>query len=127
MKHDLQESSASDPPFLRLPEELILDIMTALTLQDLHACSATCRFLSTLLSTSAIAQYIQLIQYTGVLDNPLTSTLIADRLERLRTVDRGWRTLNTLTTKRVKCPYMPSGIYDLTGGFYFLGMVLFHL
>jgi hypothetical protein len=96
--------------------------LAPLDLVSLHSCKASCRSLSRLISGSAVTQYAELTQYLGVLDNPLPPTVVADRLEQLRRLEAGWRQFTFSAAKRVAFKSLSSGIYDLTGGFYFLGM-----
>jgi hypothetical protein len=115
-------STGHIPGLFQLPEELLLSILSTLDLKSLYVCQATCRFLRDLLSSSVVTQHVQLTQFAGVLDNPLSPDVIAHRLEQLEQHEKGWRLLTISKTKHVQIPHLPSGIYDLTGGCYFLGV-----
>jgi hypothetical protein len=111
------------PLLFKLPEELLLRIIAPLDLQSIYACLASCKYLQALSLTSAIVRYSQLAQFMGMVDNTLCPEVIAHRLQHLQDQDRGWRQLQVLAanTKTIPLPHSPSGIYDLTGGYYFLG------
>lgn len=110
---------------LDLPSELITHVLSSLPLNSLLSATSTCKALHSLPKTSASLQYTLLLARSGFSDLPsvpLSSAVPAERLARLNGHIEAWRELREKAWASVSLrPRWSSGIYDLSGGVYFLG------
>ncbi|KAI0056012.1 hypothetical protein BV25DRAFT_1663427 [Artomyces pyxidatus] len=82
---------------LRLPHEILLNILEDLQFKDVLACRETCRRLNTLFFTSISLQYRVELGACGMIDGvrvPPHNLGVDKRLERLKLHQEAWRTLN---------------------------------
>jgi hypothetical protein len=106
---------------LNLPEELIIHILSYLSLRDLVASLHSTPLLHAIFAHSAVLQYTLQCQIAGVEDNPASSLTVSERFKRLQKREIAWSNFTPDYRKTIEVPHHPSGIYDLTGGIYLLG------
>lgn len=109
---------------LQLPPELLTEILATISLSDLLSASVTCKRFYQLIHASIPLQYRLALLSTGHTDNLSSQCALvtADRVFCLREMEKAWRVAHVARVVRIPAPPEgPSGIYDLTGGVYFLG------
>jgi hypothetical protein len=106
---------------LHFPQEILVHILAFLDLGDILTCERTCRLLHQIYQQSPTLQYIVDTTIGGVIDTGNSPLVVAERLEHLRMRTDAWNQLKINCTTQIPITYSPSGIYDLTGGYYFLG------
>ncbi|CAL1712229.1 unnamed protein product [Somion occarium] len=107
---------------LDLPPELLIRIFLLFDNPgDVLACSRTNRNVYTLVVEDVRIQYHIETLAARVTNNPKCMLPIAERLARLKRREAAWRDLSVRRSTTVPISYSPTGIYDLSGGVYFLG------
>jgi hypothetical protein len=109
---------------LELPPELLVPILSYLPLACLLSATSTCTTLHSLLLTSPTLRYRLALLSAHQLDqrSPKCTLAPAQRLARLEDSQRRWRSLNPVGMSKLGLSDgWSSGIYDLSGGVYFLG------
>lgn len=109
---------------LDLPPELLTHILSSLALYDLLSATSACATLRALLQSFMPLQYRLALLSSGYVDNPSDACplVLSERLAALRAREAAWSAANMKRTTRIPTPQGgPSGVYDLTGGLYFLG------
>ncbi|XP_006464024.1 hypothetical protein AGABI2DRAFT_120826 [Agaricus bisporus var. bisporus H97] len=91
---------------LRLPIEIIVDILLCLDVSDAYAVQALNHFFRNLYKTSLILQYALECKIAHVRDNPNCHLPIPERLQILRERESAWSSL-TPTSKRITA--LPAG------------------
>ena len=108
--------------FLHLPPELLLQILSELSSNDImFSALLVNRYFHCLIQNSSLLQYHIEAKYAGVEDNPQSTVVVAERLKALRKSEDAWA--HFIVQRRVNLPvrHRSSGLYDLTGGVYVLG------
>ncbi|KAF4589958.1 hypothetical protein EYR38_009253 [Pleurotus pulmonarius] len=115
-----------------LPPELITRILLHARIQDLIRCLQVNTSLRDLISNTLILQYSIDAYFAGaqVLNGAdidiLTDTTLTERVTHLKERETAWRILRPDFRERINVPHTASGIYDLSGGIYFLGEAISH-
>jgi len=110
------------PLFLDLPDEILIQTISCLSLRDIHSCQLTCFKLNAIIKGSPEIQYQQALEINGFEDNPDSSHLSpTEKLEKLKRSAKAWRKVKPMFSHTVPITNPTSGIYDLTGGAYLLG------
>lgn len=104
-----------------VPAELLISIFHDLSLVDLHRCMATCRFIHDVIKDSIELQYQMELEMHGMVHNPNCRLDVAECLLRLRRQEAAWRSLTPSFERTIRIQNNASGIYELSGGTYFLG------
>ncbi len=100
---------SSSPPIFSLSNELLIEIISNLSPNDIHACRLTCRQLNDLIVSSQLIQYIIRTALSGVFD-PLDPGLsLPERLDALHQWETTWAEMNLHEPDaRIDAP-VPSG------------------
>ena len=106
---------------LDLPNEIILHILLSLNDPDLLPAICLCHQLYDLGSVDLRVQYRLACYAAGVVDNPNCALPVYERFETLKRREQAWKTLTVRRKATARVEHLPTGIYDLTGGVYFLG------
>ncbi|KAF9464318.1 hypothetical protein BDZ94DRAFT_1308099 [Collybia nuda] len=109
------------PEYVHSFPELTIRILSYLSLYDILACQLTHPAIYTLIKESTLLQYHITTQIAGVEDNPGSMVDVRERLERLSAREIGWAQSEFDFSQTMPVKHDHSGIYDLTGGVYFLG------
>lgn len=116
------------PNFLDLPPELAIRIFLSLSLSDLAACQLTSSFLYSVIANSAEVQYYLATLIAGVDNNVDIDLSVLDRLERLRSLEQGWRHIKFDFSHTVRSGAFLGGGSSfsptLADGFHFMGRVV---
>lgn len=110
---------------LDLPHEILTQIISSLSLRDLLSATSACTTLRALLQSFTPLQYRLALLSSGYIDNPgyRCPLVLSERLAALRAREAAWRAAKVKRTTRIATPHGgPTGIYDFTGGLYFLGL-----
>ncbi|KAF9022230.1 hypothetical protein BDZ89DRAFT_1070864 [Hymenopellis radicata] len=107
--------------FQDLPEELLISIFNHLSAFELNSCQRTCRFINDIISNSLNLRYQVALEMYGMAHNPNCTLDIAECLRRLERHEEAWGTLTPVFTRTLDVENNVSGIYELSGGTYFLG------
>lgn len=105
-----------------LPLELLLQVLLELPSTDLLlSVRLTCRYLHNVIRDSVKLQYLISARLAAVVDNPMSSLVLAERLEALRRHEHAWS--NFVVGKHTNIPvrHHSSGLYDFSAGIYVLG------
>ncbi|KAI0746564.1 hypothetical protein C8Q80DRAFT_1121358 [Daedaleopsis nitida] len=104
-----------------LPDELLAQIASFLSPGALvHLQQVSTRFHDIVQSNVAL-QYALELHVAGMVDNPASRLVPAERLRILRQKEESWRTIDLSDRRLLSLQHNPSGIYDLTGGVLLLG------
>ncbi|KDQ26006.1 hypothetical protein PLEOSDRAFT_1113654 [Pleurotus ostreatus PC15] len=115
-----------------LPPELITRILLHARIQDVIRCLQVNTSLRDLIRNTLILQYSIDAHFAGaeVLNGTdidiLTDTTLAERVSHLKERETAWRILRPDFRERINVLHTASGIYDLSGGIYFLGEAISH-
>jgi F-box domain len=109
-------------PFLDLPSELLIKILSHLDLQSLFASLKTCKILKSIYENSALLQYLAELEVAGMLDNPYCPLDTTQRLLMLREREEAWWSLEPQFTTALKLHARFSGMYDVSSSSLMLGM-----
>jgi hypothetical protein len=112
--------------FLELPGELLIQILSQLTLGELLSCKCVNRLLNEIVEESVVLQYVIETEAAGVRDNPRSHLATAERLDRLRRREDAMTRFRISHIRTVPVQIPTSGIYDLSGGVYLLGTAAPH-
>ncbi|KDR68945.1 hypothetical protein GALMADRAFT_256419 [Galerina marginata CBS 339.88] len=106
-----------------LPPEILIDIALYLDFTDVYSLQRTCRTVSRVIQTSLQLNYKTQLQIAGMLNNPLCSLPIADRLDMVRARERAWASFEYPFLSTPQLPHKSSGLYDITPGVCLVGKV----
>ncbi len=106
---------------VRLPTEILVEILSYLDVSDIFNCVRICRVLHNVIGESIKLQYLTQLKIAGMQDNPFCELSIADRLTALEERESSWRSLNWKFINSIEVPSRSSGVYDVTPGVYLLG------
>ncbi|KAF8880289.1 hypothetical protein BD779DRAFT_1675987 [Infundibulicybe gibba] len=106
---------------LDLPVEILTNALSFLPGHDLETCKLVNRHVRNIIGDSARLRYIIALDDACVEDNPYNNTSIPDKLQALTRRELSWRKLQPNFSQSITVEHLPSGIYDLTNGVYFLG------
>ena len=107
--------------FLGLPQELLIQILSYLPPKQLVShIQLVNRHLRDLVQTSVL-QYEIATAFTGLLNNPDSTLVTAERIEALRSYEHAWRNFAIKKHQQIKVLHPSSGLYDLSQGIYVLG------
>lgn len=109
------------PHICDLPPELLIRILSFLTVPDLSSCLEVNVLFSVIIKESVLLQYLIATEIAGVRDNPNCTLDLATRLQRLDQRELAWSRFRPNFKTTIDIPHRPTGIYDLTGGLYLLG------
>jgi hypothetical protein len=104
---------------LDLPPELIIAILSMLSLPGLAACQLTNRPLNTLIKESLVLQYVIETQASGVEDCAISSICLPARLDRLKAWSHCWLSFGFDRKATISSGITLSGLswlHDLTDG-----------
>ncbi|KAJ7216533.1 hypothetical protein GGX14DRAFT_696323 [Mycena pura] len=108
-------------PLLDIPTELLLNILSFLDVDALYTCQHTSRFLRDLIASSSELQYIIQCGIAQVVDNPAAPIAATDRLALLRARERHFADVNASWKCTIPVTFRPAGLYELSGGLFWLG------
>ena len=108
---------------LDLPNELIIQILSHLTHQDLVACQLSNTALYTAIKASVLLQFQIALSTFKATDNPSCPLSVSERLQALKSSENAWTFLRQDFNQRIAADFQASTIYDLSGGVFLLGDV----
>ena len=106
-------------PLLQIPPELIARILLCLSPLDIISCGRTCRTLYDLCRDSILRYLIQL-ERCAVRDDSGPGLCFPERLRILKHREEAWKVLDFRTFLQASVPFETTGLYDFTGGAFFL-------
>jgi len=99
----------SSPYIFSLPDRLLIEVISNLSPNDIHACRLTCRQLNDLIVNSQLIQYIIRTALSGVFDPLDPGFSLPERLDALHQWETTWAELNLHEPDaRIDAP-VPSG------------------
>lgn len=105
---------------LDLPPELVIRILLYMSLQDVGCCQLSNSFLCLIITNSPEIQYHLATLIAGVENNDQFELGIHERIERLRSRERGWEELKFEFSQEIQIVDSGYGVYDiLIEGLYF--------
>lgn len=107
--------------FLDLPIEITLQILLSLDIHDLLTFASLNRFLHALTTSDIRIRHRLECFAANVVDNPNLQRPAHERVALLKRREDAWRTLTIQRRISVPIEHNSTGIYDLTGGVYFVG------
>ena len=110
--------------WLDIPPELIVSIILYLSPHDIISCQRTCRKLYDVVCNDAALRYLVQMERSGVSDDLRPGISYPERLLLLQRREEAWENLEFRKYVQVTVPFESTGIYDLTGGAFLLGMRL---
>ena len=105
---------------LKLPPEILGQILQELDIVDLFSCQLTSKYLDHLIRESVVLQYNVALDAANAQDNPCLSLTTAEKLRTLKYTEDAWAFLRPDFTASIPVTHHQSGVYDLTGGVYLL-------
>ncbi|KIM37681.1 hypothetical protein M413DRAFT_448215 [Hebeloma cylindrosporum] len=105
---------------LRLPPEILVQILQELDIKDLFSCQRTGKYLDHLIRESVVLQYNVALDAAKAQDNPCLSLTVAEKLGVIKSSEDAWAFLRPQFTTSIPVTHNQSGVYDLTGGVYLL-------
>lgn len=105
---------------LDLPPEIIVGIICYLDIADIVSITRINRALYDI-KNFQIIQYRFALHAAALEDSPDSNLVVAERLQLLQSREEGWGSLNVDFRRTIPIQHTPAGIYDMTGGIYFLG------
>ncbi|KAJ7481665.1 hypothetical protein FB451DRAFT_1236783 [Mycena latifolia] len=119
---DLSDEVPSDPfRLLDLPSEVVVYILGFLPNKDLYACLQSSRPLYDCITTSIELRYLMGMGLARVTDNPASTLPAIDRLRMLRAREKAFKEVKPSWVSSIPVPFTTSGLYELSGGYFFLG------
>ncbi|KAF8208380.1 hypothetical protein K438DRAFT_1813902 [Mycena galopus ATCC 62051] len=115
---------ANDPDYFRLldlPPEILTYILAFLPNAALQSTKKSSRFLFTLITSSIELQYQMAAEVAQVVDNASSRMPIYERLALLRTREEAFEIVSPSWKITVPVPFQASGLYELSGGLFWLG------
>ncbi|KAF8880300.1 hypothetical protein BD779DRAFT_1446352 [Infundibulicybe gibba] len=111
------------PPnlLLDLPVEILTNTLSFLPGHDLESCKLINRYVRNIIGDSAHLCYIIALDDACNEDNPSNNTSVSEKLQALARRELSWRKLQPDFVQSITVEHLPSGLYDLTNGVYFLG------
>lgn len=106
---------------LNLPNELIIQILSHLTHNDLIACQLSNSALYTTIKTSVLLNYKIALSTYKATDNLSCPLSVSERLQALKDSEDAWTFLRRDFKRKIAIDFEPSGIYDLSDGVFLLG------
>jgi hypothetical protein len=106
---------------LDLPSELIVAILANIPINDLASCIIACHALRHIVQNSVLLQYYIELHIAGAKDNDDFPANLAEKRAILHEHQRAWHSIKPKRRIFIQIPFLASTIYDLTGGYYFLG------
>jgi hypothetical protein len=106
--------------FLKLPPEIIIQVLQELDVVDLFSCQLTSKYLDNLIRESIVLQYNVGLVAARAKDNPCSSLTFAEKLRVLNSSEDSWAFLRPDFTASIPVTHNQSGVYDLTAGVYLL-------
>ena len=106
--------------FLKLPPEIIIQVLQELVVCDLFSCQLTSKYLDNLIRESVVLQYKVTLVAASANDNPCSSLTIAEKLRILKSSENAWAFLRPDFSASIPVTHNQSGVYDLTAGVYLL-------
>ena len=113
--------SKTSMALLNLPNELIIQILSHLTHQDLIACQLSNSALYTTIKASVLLQFQIALSTFKTTDNPSCPLSVSERLQALKSSENAWTFLRKDFNQRIAVDFNVSTIYDLSGGVFLLG------
>lgn len=113
--------SPSDRSLLKLPQELLEQILESLPVESLPACSLTHSLLRNAIASSISLQYRVHLHVAGKDDNPHCIVPIVYRLAAIKSLEKSWFDLKPIASQSVECPPHSGALYDLPCGIMILG------
>ncbi|KAJ7057105.1 hypothetical protein C8F01DRAFT_343454 [Mycena amicta] len=105
-----------------LPPELLIHAFSFLDIDSIHACEKTCTVFQSLIRQSPVIQYAIECGLASVVDNPaFPLDSVSDRLPLLRARDSAFARRRPSWTTEMRVPFAAAGLYELTGGLFWLG------
>ncbi|KAK0230516.1 hypothetical protein IW262DRAFT_1523009 [Armillaria fumosa] len=103
------------------PPELVVAVFAHLTLSELVTCQYVCHSFKDTINSSVQLQYQMALERSGMIHNPKSSICASDCLEMLRKREEAWTKFQPVFKKRIHVDHQETGIYEISGGTYFLG------
>lgn len=105
-----------------LPDELIIRILTFLSLSDVAICKRLSKQFNAIIAESVLIQYRCSLEEAGLQDNPCSPLTTQERLDLLKVREHAWSTFTPCSVSAITISHHTSGgIYDLAGGVYLSG------
>lgn len=104
-----------------LPDELLAQIASLLDAGALVRLQQVSTRFHVVVQSNVALQYAIELDVAGMVDNPASRLVPAERLRILRQKEESWRTIDLSDRRVLSLQHNPSGIYDLTGGVLLLG------
>ena len=105
---------------LKLPPEILVQILQDLDRIDIFSCQLTSKYLDHLIRGSVVLQYNVALDAANAQVNPCVSLTIAEKLRALKSSEDAWAFLRPDFKASIPVTHNQSGVYDLTGGVYLL-------
>ncbi|KAK0461862.1 uncharacterized protein EV420DRAFT_1527704 [Desarmillaria tabescens] len=103
------------------PPELVVAIFAHLTLSELITCQYVCRSFKDTITSSVQLQYQMALEKSGMIHNPNSGMCASDCLEMLKKREEAWTKFEPIFKRRIHVDHRETGIYEISGGTYFLG------
>ena len=101
--------TSMSPPFLTLPEELIVELFSYLHPRDIAACQRSCRQLNDTIIHSQRLQNLIRVERSGLYDPQFSTHTVSQRIEALEKWETAWNNVETKSFSQVKykvaCPF----------------------
>ncbi|KAJ6610510.1 hypothetical protein B0H10DRAFT_1913390 [Mycena sp. CBHHK59/15] len=113
---------ADSEPFrlLDLPSEIFIHVLSFLSLESLCASQQLSHFFHETIRKSVLLQYQIASAIAQVTDNS-DCLSISDRLLMLRASESAFSQMKPSWTQTIHVPFLAAGLYELSGGLFFLG------
>ncbi|KAF7319382.1 F-box domain-containing protein [Mycena chlorophos] len=106
---------------LDLPPELLIHALSFLDAATLEACAETCTLFESIIQSPAL-QYAIACGISGVSNNPeFHLDSLSDRLRILRDREAAFARGKPTWKREISVPFQAAGLYELTGGLFWLG------
>ncbi len=103
------------------PPELVVAVFAYLTLPELVTCQYVCRSFKDTINNSVQLQYQMELEKSGMIHNPNSGMCASDCLEMLKKREEAWSNFEPVFKRRIHVGHQETGIYEISGGTYFLG------
>jgi len=105
---------------LRIPPELVVQILLYLSPNDIISCKRTCRMLYDI-GGVPVLRYLVQMERCAVSDDMRPGLGYLERFRILEKREEAWATLNFRRSVQISVPFESTGLYDFNGGAFLLG------
>ncbi|KAJ3815215.1 hypothetical protein F5876DRAFT_31237, partial [Lentinula aff. lateritia] len=106
--------------FLRLPVEILCDVLQVLSVKDLLQCNLVCKCLRRIINESSALQFTIELARCRMKPAPTSKLPISSCLRILRDRENAWRTFNPKSQHKLKLNHSGT-VYEFAGGVYGTG------